>query len=926
MLICMFYEIGGDLMKRIENVFEALKQLCLEQYKENRTIVGVSANTISSLLGIQRTNTSSDLNKLFKEKRIEKVEGKPVLYKVDSIQLRETSLKHKEGLEENGVSIVEGSDNTGDVFEGIIGAKLSLKNSVQQARAAIIYPPNGLHTLLLGETGTGKSMFAETMYKYAKEIGKIKSNSPFVAFNCADYANNPQLLMAQLFGVKKGAYTGAERDRVGLVEKANEGILFLDEIHRLPPEGQEMLFYLIDKGIYRRLGDPNTQYHAKLLIICATTENIESTLLKTFTRRIPMIIKLPSLKDRTIDERYQLVKSFFKIEATSIKSDIHVTSNALKALLLYDCSNNIGQLKSDVKLCCAKAFLENMMRRNKQICVHSEDMPDYVLRGVFKYKEYKEEVDSFINKDLIKFSISGSNGLETEDRKIFNFYEALEEKRRLLEDKGVSEKDIKLIMSLDIDTYLKKYILNIDDENLEELYKVVDKRIVNAVEEFLKYAGENLKRRYSSKILHALSMHLASAIERISSGKEIQNHQLEDMKNQYKKEFNISFELKAKVKKLFNMDLPESEIGFITMFLTMDEEESHEGKVAILVAMHGESAATSIADVANRLLEENYAIGYNMPLDQKPEIALERMIEIVKKINSGKGVVLMVDMGSLVFFGDMIYERTKIPVKTIEMVSTPMVLEGTRKALLNSSLEDVYDSCTKLSPYIGRIYKEEYRFNEGFKNDVILTACVTGQGTALKLKSILEEKIEISKFGIDIIPIEISDRVKFKDNISNLKKQKNVLAVVSAINPQDEELLYVSTSEVFNKEKLIKLKEMLNIIQTINNMEDVIDESVDIDAPKYIKAFKRFYICLLNSNVTVSEDILLGLILHLACVVERIQKGMELIHINAKTRLVEEHLNEYTIVKNAAKSIENDFNINLVKEDYINIMKIVYFL
>lgn len=92
-------------------------------------------------------------------------------------------------------------------------------------------------------------MFAEVMYSFAKEIGRIKRNAPFVTFNCADYANNPQLLMSQLFGVKKGAYTGADKDRMGLVEKADGGILFLDEVHRLPPEGQEMLFYLIDKGL-----------------------------------------------------------------------------------------------------------------------------------------------------------------------------------------------------------------------------------------------------------------------------------------------------------------------------------------------------------------------------------------------------------------------------------------------------------------------------------------------------------------------------------------------------------------------------------------------------------------------------------------------------------------------------------------------------
>ena len=59
---------------------------------------------------------------------------------------------------------------------------------IQQAKAAIFYPPKGLHTLILGETGVGKSMFAEAMYRFAKESQILSENSPFVRFNCADYA------------------------------------------------------------------------------------------------------------------------------------------------------------------------------------------------------------------------------------------------------------------------------------------------------------------------------------------------------------------------------------------------------------------------------------------------------------------------------------------------------------------------------------------------------------------------------------------------------------------------------------------------------------------------------------------------------------------------------------------------------------------
>lgn len=213
--------------------------------------------------------------------------------------------------------------------------------------------------------------------------------------------------------------------------------------------------------------------------------------------------------------------------------------------------------------------------------------------------------------------------------------------------------------------------------------------------------------------------------------------------------------------------------------------------------MHGEYTASSMADVANRLLGEKYAIGYDMPLDQKPETALENLTEIVKEIDKGRGVLLLVDMGSLVLFGDMIYEKTKVPVKTIEMVSTPIVLEATRKATLKASLEEIYDCCINLNPHIVRIYADNFSINSTLKKKVIITACITGQGTAIKLKPIVEEKLEITSNDIDILNIDIVNKKKFNHNIQKIKAEKDILAVVSAVKPDDESLLYISTSDIF---------------------------------------------------------------------------------------------------------------------------------
>lgn len=892
-------------MKRIELVFN---RLCKSTQESSNSISGFSAIEIAQELNIQRTNACSDLNALVREGRVEKIEGKPVLYRPNSYE--ETDFK---------VDV--------DIFDTIIGAGLSLKNSVQQARAAIIYPPKGLHTLIIGETGTGKSMFAEFMFKYAKESGKLKSNSPFVIFNCADYYNNPQLLMSQLFGVKKGAYTGADNDRLGLVEKANEGILFLDEVHRLPPEGQEMLFYLMDKGIYRRLGEPEGHHKANILIIAATTENIESSLLKTFTRRIPMIIKLPSLKQRTIYERFQIVRQSFQEEAVAIKSDISITANALKGILLYDCINNVGQLKSDIKLCCAKAFLTKMMERKREVCVHSEDLPSYVLMGLLNAKTFRKELEKIIKKDIIKFPLDDDNVSEEKDIKVSNFYETLEKKRNLLESKGLNENDIKLIMSLDINTYLKRYIFNISKENLEELYKVVDKKIVDIVQNFLEKASRMLDREFSKKIFYALAMHVGSSIERINNNKEIKNHKLEEIRKNNSLEYKISNDLKEILEQEFNIIIPEDEIAFITMFLIIDKKEKIiEGKVGIVVAMHGEAAATSIADVSNRLLGEDRAIGYNMPLDQKPAMALVNLTEIIKNTNNGKGVILLVDMGSLVLFGDMIYEKTHIPVKTIDMVSTPMVLEATRKALLDSTLEDVYNSCINLSPFVGRIYKDSFEFETDIKKNVIITACLTGQGAALKLKNILNKKLNLQSKEIDVIPLDIDDKIEFNNNIQNIKREKNLIGVVGALKPEDNSILYLSTYEIFLPEKLDYLGKTIDTLKIIENMNAVIKENVSIDPNKFIESFKLFYLRLLNNQIILDGKNSVGLILHMSCLVERLLKGEMLISKNSNENFYGKYMQEISVIKGCLKPIEDIFNIDVPKSEIVYITKAIYLI
>lgn len=363
-------------------------------------LVFLQIQSIAQETGITPNNVSLETKKLYEEGGLIRIGNRPVAYaslihiesllgrtvekrffpSVDSfIQycLPEQDTSHTRPL----LHLTESFSTSS--FEHIIGCKESLSMPIKQAKAAMLYPPHGLHTLLTGPTGAGKSMFARAMFDFASRSGRIPAGKSLITLNCANYADNPQLLMSLLFGYVKGAFTGAERERKGLIDQANDSILFLDEVHRLSPEGQEKLFLLMDQGVYSRLGQTEQELRANVLIIGATTENPSEVMLRTFLRRMPAQISLPALSERTIQERLQLVIFFLWKESQNIQLRITIDSTVFNALCSYDCSANIGQLSSDIKLACANAYFDYLSAASPSMLMHLTHLTEQVRNGLY---------------------------------------------------------------------------------------------------------------------------------------------------------------------------------------------------------------------------------------------------------------------------------------------------------------------------------------------------------------------------------------------------------------------------------------------------------------------------------------------------------------------------------------------------------------
>ena len=813
-------------MLRIDRVYQALSKLWVDKtISDLEEMQGTPALELAKALEISRANTSLELNKLVRDGRAIKVTTYPVrflpkegmealldktLHDVTEIQTVAEIIGSDQDKSEGNVDVTLAHSK--NPFDQIIGYQSSLKKVISQAKAAVYYPPSGLHMLLLGQTGTGKTFFAEKTYEYSQYEGLLAEDAPFKSFNCADYYNNPQLLMSQLFGYAKGAFTGAESDREGLVEKADGGILLLDEVHRLPPEGQEMLFYFIDNGIFNRLGESGVKRHSKVLIICATTENPESALLKTFVRRIPMTIQIPSLSERSIEERVELTTFLFGQEAKRIKKSIRISIDVINALVHATTSGNVGQLKSMIQLVCAQAFLKSI-HRFEEVDIDIRSLPEEIREDWMSSRENLAramtiskyvDVVTVIHPEKVTVAPAASTD--------YNIYDALDKKMAVLEDEGLSHTRIKQTMLDELQLYLKKYVKNYD--STLNLLNFVDKSIVDFVTDLKGIAEAEMGVKFDRRFVYFFAMHIDAYFARGEKSNLLVEQEIEHFKKDHGLAYQVAERFKSEVFNTFHHSLPDIEVAYLAMLLVNMETESTDQKIGILVAAHGNSTATSMVNVVTELLGVAQIDSLDMSLAMTPQEMFEAVVDKVKKLNMGKGVLLLVDMGSLSMIEPKLVKASGIEVRIIQNVTTVMVLDAVRKAAYTDrTLMNVYDS-------VKRDFLAAVRAQKSSKGrpKAIVSICMTGSGTAKKVETLLNDIIERTT-DEDVRVLTLS-ALKIKEEMPKILANYQVLASVGTKNPKIE-APYISL------EKLIEGSgtNMLTQILTKGEMREVDNKS-----------------------------------------------------------------------------------------------------
>lgn len=857
---------------------EEIYQYIRKNIKED----GVTAQSIAEIFGIKRNVASHYLNLLEKEGKLQKGTNRPVHFSIPT----DTEKKAEEC--NNMIDERPAAQKEVSVFSKFIGYNGSMEQVIEKCKAAVNYPVNGLTMIICGASGVGKSYLASLIHQYAVESGAVEKNAPFVVLNCADYANNSELLSSVLFGHVKGAFTGANEEKQGLLAEADGGYLFLDEVHNLSAENQEKLFLFIDSQKYRMLGDSKNWQTAKVRLLFATTEDIHSTLLATFRRRIPFEIRIPDFLERSYGERFLLVSSFFQNEAEILKKNICVDSEYFRRMLNLHEEGNIGAVKSRIKVLCAQAYSQ---QREEELRITT---PGKESSDIFHFYWNRPEKKKWMSSYQIFSNITGCfvPGMN---------YSKIEEV---------------------LDLFLQTITRRLEENNFYEIppFRHYEEKCRNSINKILKSYGYRLNEL---EIDEFYKMVIAVLFDETFFGAAFKISGYE--KKKYRKyEVMISRILDA-VLEDYNDNVREFLQTILTVWLS--DKVKVKSKINALILMHGEHSASSMASLANEMIGDYVYEAFDMPIQVHTEDLIVKVNDYVRDIETNEGLVLLVDMGSLERMYDKISRNVDGDLVIVNNVSTAFALE------LGFSLFDKAD-IYRITQMDMSQFNMKMQYYKGLSQKPnIIVSCISGEGIAVEIKEILSRYVNTDE--IDILTMDYSELKKqlnrgsaedFHNTIVVFTTTPLSSTVVPVMNVED--LVNGFTNPSFpefmlNKEnvreftndiiKLFTLKGVASRLRFLN--PEVVMQEVD----QVICGYENYY------HVQLPNFLRINLFLHTSIMIERVLVKEESGKIDSiDTEGINEESRKFIEVsKDIFKSIMMKYKIEISDAEYLLLYQIL---
>lgn len=651
---------------------------------------GLTAAGLAAAAGLDRANVSKELNRLYRQGLVIKCQGKPTLF------LHRSALssafphvffpstipcgEHLADYLAAQSSAQSSGHRAAGGLESVIGSSGSMKQAVMQARAAVLYPPRGIHTLITGKAGIGKLRFAQSMYEFARSCNHVAPDGKFVILNCQDYSGSPQVLMAQIFGYGKNYLPGAEKGRYGLIEQAKGGILCLNGVHKLSPKVQELLTTLIEKNTFCRMGESSVVREGETMIIATTTEPAGSPSIERFVRNMPMLIALPDLADRGPAELLEHLALFFSREAAHIQIPFRIHRDVLSCLLQAPYPGQIGELKGCVKGISSLAYLDYMTggRPSSAIEISYRHLPPTVADAALPDGEKTLQIQRLLGRlrgEYLTFSpgeqpqlplcnLMPEDGLEGEP-----FLCAGEEPLQIA----------------DVGSYINRCIDRIQrapSAGAAQICASFPDFLRRAVDQVLDTAPRYRAALENPKLYYGFLLHLHSALRR-------QDEQLpppaaptrpDDIRRANPQEYGLARKLQAALAESGREPLPDSELGFIAMYLYLAVNWTADSNVQFLAVFHGQGVSRGIADFLNSAVR----LPLVHPIDCGPGTSVAQVLEqaaaVAQSVDHSAGLLIFTDMAPFTDLNHHLTELTGIRTERLAGASMPLMLRMVEKS------------------------------------------------------------------------------------------------------------------------------------------------------------------------------------------------------------------------------------------------------
>ena len=856
------WESGKDKMAYVKTKKEVLRYVQSKTHAQGQqTLTQTTAYEVSKELNISRALASQYLNELTKEGAVIKINSRPV-YFLDRKTLEEAhgvslSFNSYLSISELKQALAKGNKGKHD-FEKLIGSSSGLSYEVEQCKAAVKYPPRGLPILITGQNGTGKGFLASLTFEYAQNNGILTSKSTFQRFCCSEYEDAQQALDA-LFGLEGSA---DPHESQGALRRADGGILYLSDVQFLGREAQDKLAQLLDTGGYNTADQTEAMRESSARLILSSCEEPETHLSKRLLRRLPVVIHMPALSDRPVEEREQLILRFFCQESERMKKEIFISNRVFDTLLQYEFPANIEQLKNCIQSSCANALVQQEAQQD-ELLIYLYHLPEYLMVTARVDGRYSDEQRSMMNVR--------SFGKDTIAQTVGQYYDSI-----------LSEYDAYCSNHCDQDTLLRKLTQIFNDYSD---YLVFSKRFANAKIDAIERVMETVFGVMSDKYYLQLPGHFNYVFSRclylqMRLNAPDQDERVAGCLNMLLRLFPKEALLAEEISRMIEQSLDVSINGFSQLLLVLGlrqySQDVRMDAIRGIIICHGYSTASSIADVVNRLTGSRVFEAIDMPIDISVQEIAVRFKKYVNYVPGPKDVILLVDMGSLEDMNILLSGQTDLNLGIINNVSTRLALDVGCKIQNHTPMREILE--TACSGHVST-YKLMERQK---KKAAVLFVSEAGVSVARKMAELfynsLPRQIEVEFLGYDYLSL------KHAEELAELKGKYDILFVSGTANPELKDVVFIPMEDIISFREIERINRMLslymqeddlqafhqrllknfslqNVVQnlTILNADKVLD-LVNIGLDQMQKMMRRKF----------SAQTIIGLNIHISCLIERL--------------------------------------------------------